>query len=90
LDKGMIHGVYFVNMQMDKKIEAGLLKKPFAFWFLKLQDSLSDFAAAVLLSYLYKKEATLIKMVAGDRGKWLRIKEDELSAWAEFFKKRTR
>ena len=91
LDEKRMVGGYYVNMEMGKNTEDELRKKQYTFWLPKLQDPSTDFAAHVLLSFLYNREASLILIIRKNWAPWSPIvRENVILEWKEFFEKQAR
>lgn len=78
---------YYVDLKMSNDCREILLSKDGAFWMGKLQDSSSDWAANLILYYLFGRDASIL-LVAKDRTHWLRFKSKEMEYWEDYFESR--
>lgn len=76
---------YYVEINMTEKLKRKLKQKPLSFWADKLSDHKSDFAANVVLHYLYEREAMLINAVQADFSVWKDVRDSEKSFWFQYF-----
>jgi len=64
------------------------LSKDVNFWLTKLGNDSTDFAANVLLYYLYDREASIILLIKEKKITWVSMKNEEVEYWKEFFEKK--
>lgn len=79
---------YYIDLDIPKPIKQKLIKKDSIFWINKLSDETSDWAANLVLYYIFDREAVLIKAVENDRTKWMKIRTNEIEYWRKFLSRR--
>jgi hypothetical protein len=83
------NGVYFVKMNLNKTLKDSLKCKRFDFWMVKFNNENQDWAATLVLYYLYRRDAPSIVLVERNREKWLTIKDNEIREWRNFFSEKS-
>ena len=69
---------------MEKKLRDSLLQKNFDFWKREFDNPISDWAANLLLYYLYNREASAIIAIEKNKSLWMTAKKNEVSYWERF------
>lgn len=79
---------YFVEIEMTSRIKKYFKSKPQAYWIEKLGSEGSDWAANILLCYLYKREASTVYFIKIGVLNWKAVKETEITYWKDFLSKK--
>ncbi|MGZ3923981.1 MAG: hypothetical protein ACXVBJ_09440 [Flavisolibacter sp.] len=79
---------YFVLIEMPKKLKKYFLSKDTEFWMKSLTDTTSDWAANLILYYIYEKDALIMTFIGRGLIKWSAIRTEEIEAWREFLTRR--
>ena len=75
---------YHLMVSLPEKLKKSLLQKDSIFWLKKFDDEKSDWAANVLLYYIYERDAALL-VVYNTRDAWLPYKQNQVRYWRKYF-----
>jgi hypothetical protein len=75
---------YRIVIDMPASIRNTFLEKPNEYWFEKLKSESSDWAATLILYYLYDFDAFIIRGVNNEKAMWSRVRQKETDDWIRF------
>jgi len=76
----------YIIIDMPKKTKKFFLRQNFEYWKAKLTDTTSDWAANLVLYFIYERDAMNIKHLKNDINLWRSTKENQISFWKEFLR----
>ena len=84
---------YRVLIDMPRSIRDSFTTKSNDYWFEKLKDTTSDWAAVLILYYLHDQDAFIIKGIEAVKERnnenlWISVREKELDYWINFLRSR--